>query len=371
MIHVVLDTNIYRQNPARNNLGFGALTKMAKAGLLKLHIPYIVEREFQTQQRKNYSEDLNKILSGLSGLARKQLSQDIAARISSLREELERDSEAILADSEIQFVNWAEEVGANRHSLSLEQAQEAFEAYFQGSPPFKQPKIREDIPDAFIVQAIKSLVQVNGKLHCIIADTKLREACTVDDSIVVFESLEAFIETGLVQNELIEVDMLENLEAIKQVIQDYEVNEHGINIQIAKVIGDQISGIDIDSDDEFPAFEDQMTIYGWDEPDEIECDFAELAYYGNGYFGMPFMAKMKVSVTYYIYKSDYFSMLEPPKVSDWNDHYFEAETDVDVIVNGMVSIVVDRDRIVDGCLEDSILEDYIGIDEILTVELAE
>jgi hypothetical protein len=368
MIHVVLDTNIYRHNPARDNLSFRALEQMAKAGLLKLHIPYIIEREFQTQQRKNYSDDLNQVVTGLNGLTRKQLSPTIAARISSLKEELVKDSEVILADSEIQFVNWAEDLGANRYSLSLEQAQEAFEAYFQGKPPFKQAKIRDDIPDAFIVQAVKSLSQANGKLHFIVGDKKVAEAFDSDDSIIVYKKLDEFIETELVQNELKEVDMLENLEAIKQMIQDYEVNEQGISKHITKEVGDQLEGVDIYSD-EVPAFDNKMTIYGWWEPDNVELDFSELTYYGNGYFGMPFMVKMKASVTFYIYKSDYIGMSESSKVFDWNDHYFQDESDIDIIVNGMVSVVIDRDKIVAGNLENSIVKDFTMIDEISTVEL--
>lgn len=346
----MLDTNIYRHNPARDNLGFRALGKMAKAGLLKLHIPYIIEREFQTQQRKIYSDDLNQVVAGLNGLTRKQLSPAIAAKISSLKEELERDSEDILADSEMQFINWAEEHRANRYSLSLEQAQEAFEAYFQGKPPFKQAKIRDDIPDSFIVQAVKSLSKANGKLHFIVGDKKVGEAFDSDDSIIIYKKLDEFIETELVQSELKEVDMLQNLDAIKEMIKDYELNEQWINKYITKEVGDQLEGVDLYSD-EVPAFDNKMTIYGWWEPDEAELDFSELAYYGNGFFGIPFMVEMKVSVTYNISKSKYISMSESFKVFDWNDHYFQDETDVDVIVNGMVSVVIDRDKIVVGNLE--------------------
>jgi len=61
LIHIVLDTNIYRNNPGRNNLNFQAIEKLANAGWLKLHVPYVVEREFQTQQREIYSRDLEKI----------------------------------------------------------------------------------------------------------------------------------------------------------------------------------------------------------------------------------------------------------------------------------------------------------------------
>lgn len=76
MIHVVLDTNIYRDNPRRDNLHFKALEKLSKAGVIRLHIPYVVMREFQTQQREIYSKDLAKTTSGLHSLSKKQLDTD-------------------------------------------------------------------------------------------------------------------------------------------------------------------------------------------------------------------------------------------------------------------------------------------------------
>ncbi|PHM16504.1 MAG: hypothetical protein CJD30_11200, partial [Sulfuricurvum sp. PD_MW2] len=63
------------------------------------------------------------------------------------------------------------------------------------------------------------------------------------------------------------------------------------------------------------------------------------------------------------------SMSESSKVFDWNDHYFQDESDIDIIVNGMVSVVIDRDKIVAGNLENSIVKDFTMIDEISTVEL--
>ena len=85
MIHIVLDTNIYRHNPSRDNLNFKAVEKLAAARWLKLHIPYVVEREFQTQQRKIYSKDLEKAKSGLSGLLRKQLSPEVLEELNCIK----------------------------------------------------------------------------------------------------------------------------------------------------------------------------------------------------------------------------------------------------------------------------------------------
>jgi len=155
LIHIVLDTNIYRHNPSRDNLNFKAVEKLATADRLKLHIPYVVEREFQTLQRKIYSEDLEKAKSGPSGLLRKQLSPDVLYRLNLLKDQLEAEPENILFDAEDQFVQWAQSIDANRYPLCLEQSSKALDSYFQGLPP-KEPKIRNDIPDSFVVQAINN-----------------------------------------------------------------------------------------------------------------------------------------------------------------------------------------------------------------------
>lgn len=165
MINVILDTNIYRNNPSRDNLNFKAIEKLANAGWLKLHIPYVVEREFQTQQREIYSKDLEKAKSGLSGLLRKQLSPDVFAKLNLLKTQLDAESKNILSDAEEQFVEWAESIDANRLPLCLVQAHTALEAYFHGLPPLKEPKIRDDIPDSFIVQAINKLYTENGVIY--------------------------------------------------------------------------------------------------------------------------------------------------------------------------------------------------------------
>jgi hypothetical protein len=50
MMEVVLDTNIYTSDPWRGKAGFNALVKLAQSGKLRLHIPYLVKKEFVSQQ---------------------------------------------------------------------------------------------------------------------------------------------------------------------------------------------------------------------------------------------------------------------------------------------------------------------------------
>ena len=119
MIHVVLDTNIYRKNPSRNNLHFKAIEKLSKAKVIRIHLPYVVMREFQTQQRDIYSKALTKAKSGLSGLSRRQLSADIVNKLKTLEKQLNKESENILADAEKQITNWANNIGATLYRMAL------------------------------------------------------------------------------------------------------------------------------------------------------------------------------------------------------------------------------------------------------------
>jgi len=63
MINLIIDTNIYRKNPRLDNNEFKALEKLANAKILKLQIPYVIQREFQTQQRELCKSELDKSLS--------------------------------------------------------------------------------------------------------------------------------------------------------------------------------------------------------------------------------------------------------------------------------------------------------------------
>jgi len=48
MIHVLLDSSIYRGDPLRRRLAFATLTALCEKKLVVLHVPTIVKREFTT-----------------------------------------------------------------------------------------------------------------------------------------------------------------------------------------------------------------------------------------------------------------------------------------------------------------------------------
>jgi len=370
---VVLDTSIYRNNPSRDNLHFKALEKLSKAGVIRLHIPYVVMREFQTQQREIYSKDLTKATSGLFSLSRKQLDTAILDKLIALKNELDNESENILSNAENQITQWANNMGANLNPLCIDQANAALEAYFQGKPPLKSIKVREDIPDSFIVQSIYKLNTENSGIHVVADDVKVRGAFSEEENIRTYDSLADFIESDLIQNELKDVDLMNNIGPIVDAIQKYEHEEAEMLSCISNNAGEKIVW-ETFSDYSIPDDNHEATINSYDEAEDIKLDFSGIAYYGNGQFGIPFSLKINVLAEYYIFKSDYYCM-DPdrehvPSVTDHNSHYFEAEDDFALNVHGLVSITVDRDNINLDEFSQSIVSDGIEINEITDIELS-
>lgn len=372
MYHVVLDTNIYRHNPARDNLHFKALERLSKEKVIQLHIPYVVMREFQTQQREIYSKDLDKALSGVTGLARKQLDETLIEKLKDIKKKLESDSGSILSGAESQFADWAKGMGAEIYPLCIDQTAAALEAYFQGKPPLRSVKIRNDIPDSFIFQSINKICSEVGEIHVVAEDGKISDALSKDDDITTYDKLSDFIESEAIQNELKELDLIENIGEIVDAIEKYENANSEIMTFIANNVGESIVWKSF-SDLSIPDDNNEATITSYGEADDVGLNFKDISYYGNGQFGIPFELKIVVLADYYIFKPDYYCM-DPetehvPNVSDHNKHYFEAEEEFELFVSGLVSIEIDRDNINLGDMAESINEEHFAIDEITDMQL--
>ncbi|MBN4063796.1 DUF4935 domain-containing protein [Cardiobacterium sp. AH-315-I02] len=367
-----MDTNIYRHNPSRDNLHFKAIEKLSMADAICLHIPYVVMREFQTQQREIYSKDLTKAMSGLSSLSRKKLDEDIVNKLKALKNELNTEAENILADAENQIIQWTKKIGANLYPLCMDQTNAALEAYFQGKPPLKSIKIREDIPDSFIVQSVYKINSENNGVHVVAGDKKVRGAFADEDTISTYESLSDFIEADLIQDKLKDIDLINNIGPIVEALEEHENKNKEIIDFISNNIGEAIVWKTF-TDQSIPDDNNEATINSYGEAEDVELNFLEIGYYGNGQFGIPFSLKIVVLADYYIFKSDYYCMdadrQHVPSVTDHNDHYFEAEEEFELNVYGLVSVGIDRDNINLEDFSDTIVEDSIDIDEITDIEL--
>lgn len=286
-------------------------------------------------------------------------------KLKALKNELDNESESILSNAENQITQWAKNIGANLYPLCIDQANAALEAYFQGKPPLKSIKVREDIPDSFIVQSIYKLNTENSGIHVSTGDVKVRDTFCEEENISTYESLAAFIESDLIQDKLKEIDRINNILLI-DAIKKHEDEEGEISSFILNNIGEKIAGKTF-SDYSIPDDNHEASINSYSEAEDIKLDFPKIAYYGNGQFGIPFSLKIFVLANYFIFKPDYYCMDHEtehvPSVKDHSDHYYEAEDEFELNVHGLVSITVDKDNI-------NIVDDGIEIDEITDIEMS-
>lgn len=337
--HLVLDTNIYRKSPKRKDLAFLALERLAKTGLAQVHLPYVVEREFQTQQVAQYKKETDASIGGLESLAKKGLEPAQLAVIQGLLTTLKATVPAIVADTEQALPNWIASISGKRHPITEVQARAAMEAYFLGLAPLKAAKVRDDIPDSFIFQVISELAKTNTPLVIIAEDEKIAQASEALAGVSVYRSLSGFIESQPVQAELLDLDIIKNLPSIRKTIEAYEQKDGQIALLLTQNGGEAIVRKTVHSQS-IPDDNHEATITGYYDPADVDLKFEELNYFGYGEFGLPFTFTATVSIAYYIFKSDYYCLDESkmPSVSDHNDHYYEAEEDIDIEVSGMLKL---------------------------------
>ena len=94
---------------------------------------------------------------------------------------------------------------------------------------------------------------------------------------------------------------------------------------------------------------DEAMISGAYEPDKVDYQFDNIFAFGDDTIIVPFDFSTKVSVVYYIFKSDAYTLdedsLEGISLSDHNRHYFEAEEELEINVQGDLSLQVNTDQL--------------------------
>lgn len=365
---VILDTNIYRTNPRRDSLPFSALSRLCKAGLVQLIVPYVVLREFQTQQSTQCKKQMAAIMSAARSLGNQPgTPEDLSSQLSQLVDQLTARESEITSRTEQYFLDWTKDSKADVVELSATQAQAAVEAYFVGDAPLKEPKVRNDIPDALIFQAVRELA--SSPLVFVCEDEKLRSACAAIAGVTVFSSLPAFIESAGVQDEIKELDVFQKIGPILSAMEKFEEETSEFTSTVRNKVGEALMWKKIESRC-IPDDNHEATISGYSEPDDIELDFGDAAYFGDGEFGIPFSATLQVEGFYYLFKGDVYRAEERRvSLSDHNDHYYEAEETFEIAVDGLVKVTCDRDGIDLDEIDASITD--IAIDSLGTVRLAD
>jgi hypothetical protein len=324
MKHLVLDTNIFRKTPRLDSPEFKSLAYLSKKKCVHIHVPYIVEREFVTHLELEQRERISTAIRSLKSATKHAPLGKVSSKLPKIASALEQQADALTKERSAAFIAWLEDVGGQRHPLSIKESRGALEAYFNGLPPLKEPKVRKDIPDAFIFQSVLRINDTyKSDLGVIAEDVALRTACK-DAGIDVFSSLADFLASDTAKTCLADA-----------VIDDHKCTVLAQVAQVAHDAGDDVlNAIEnallsddyrLISGDGIPGESNEIYVSGVNTPQELELsDFEHL---GAGVFVCRFIAKVELIYEYAVYMSEAFD-LDRDKfyVEALNDHYMNVET---------------------------------------------
>lgn len=340
MIHVVIDTSIYRADPKREKAAFRVLAKLATNGFIRVHIPHVVEREFSTQQLSS--------LEGAFGEAKKSVSS-IRKKVSELLTPeligIDKIIEAFRAKAEAEITgslsNWAAEIGAEAHHTQPHHGKLVLDAYFSGSAPFSQPKERKDFPDAFIYESMRDVLKLYGAIHAVSSDKNLRNACGELGGVTSHESLEDFLKSGPCVEAAHHLDHLEKLNLFRLHIDAYASDFVG---HINRFLLDYLPYRQFE-DPHFKSDNQSGAVEMMEEPEDIEIEEGKIEILGVDTLLVPFSCRLGALVYYSIFAADYWGMSDNETVGisvheneNSSDHYLEASEEVTLEIHGVFSV---------------------------------
>ncbi len=339
MLNIIIDTSIYRQNPDRNNAGFTAIERLCEQGIARLHLPFFVEKEFITHRVSELSKKSAEALKAVRSVPRGRLSPEDVQRLQDVTTTLREIKSHIEQAVTEEFQQWIARLGVERHEIKPGHGRRVADAYFGGHLPFRTVKNRNDFPDAFIWETIRDLTEnAHVNVCVIVADGGLFSCCEANVALKVFASFDDFFASEGVKNAIAD-EFFRN--RFDEIITALSTQEKDI---ISEIQGDEEEGlIGKEITHRFiPSDHNDAVINSVGKPENYAFDFKQASYFGNGIIVIPFSFNVDVNAEFYIFKSDYYCMSEEKQgeisVSDWNDHYFEAEDVFSLTVDGHIAV---------------------------------
>ena len=374
MIHLVIDTTAFRNDPARKKAAFRSLKRLAEAGEIRLHVPRVVIEEFLSQQIEQYVAGLSEIRTLVVKFKKKHAPDVVREVLDNTDQQLSRLKEELVAFARTDFDQWVREAGAEVHGIAESHGKRVMDAYFSGAMPFREKKRREDIPDAFIWQVVLDLVESRGEVHVVSKDGTIKTASEAHASIVWFGTVEEFIASDTCQTPLRKNLANANFQRLLSVYpQLLDEIRSAVDSQAVDVLdGKTVTGHEIPDDN------NEATITSIGKSQNIEINARDAEYFGDGLFVIPVTFTNECLLNYAVFKSDFYCLpedkIEQVSVSELNDHYYDAEeyyvlsVTASVVVN-LESTEIESEDIGNDRLAELAEEADISLDSVGEIEV--
>jgi rRNA-processing protein FCF1 len=377
MLHVIIDTSIYRQDPKRGKAAFRAVTRLCEGRKITLYVPEYVKGEFVSQQKAEVEKEIQSIITAVKSITRR--SQD--KRLVDFSEGVGKAAEKILPKAAIltteEFTRWAKKCNAVTGKLRPEHAARVMKDYFDGAPPFSSVKHRNDIPDSFIWQAVRDVASKRKKVFFIANDGELFKAANSLSNVTAYKTLDEFVESPEFQKAIEELTTEAMSRNVSRAIRLFPKNMTSLQSMVESDVVDALANRTL-RDSRIPDDNGEATITLVGIPEDLTFDFDNADFYGGSEIGIPFSTTIECQLNYAIYKADYY-LLDPDKmdrisITELNDHYYDADETYDVDVVGILSVgletkVLENPRATEADVEEAILSGLHDV-EITDASLA-
>lgn len=112
MIHVILDTSIYRAKPRLVSPEFKALGYLARKECVCIHVPFIVKQEFESYLYHEHMKKIDKTITSLSTLIVHKKANDLVPELSQHLETIKDNKEELYEETKEDFSEWLNSVDA-------------------------------------------------------------------------------------------------------------------------------------------------------------------------------------------------------------------------------------------------------------------
>lgn len=362
-VHVLLDTSIYRRDPARRSAAFQTLARLAAAELIHLHLPWVAKREFETYLEDKCADKLRQIPVAVNGLKR-SLPESLHDRFDATLEASNALKEGLAGAVLAEFEEWLANVKMVIHEVDCAATPDILNAYFAGTVPFRSRKSRDDFPDAFIWWTAHAIAAEQGHLSLVTADGGLAEAATGDDSVTTYGSLDVFIESDHCQELLRAHFASVNIGRLRAVL---PAATEGLQPLASAAIEGELENWMVNSN-QIPEDNAEARIAGVGEVTDLSLDATKAQDYGDGVIVIPFSANSESLLNYCIFIADYYGLDEERSkhisISSWNEHYYDAEEYYELDIEGRLTILLDVDQLRERELDETELAELAATAEV-------
>jgi hypothetical protein len=324
-VRITLDTSALR-SASLDSGPFEALARLAEAGYVEILLPDVAVREFNSlpSKKREAKEALNKAMHAAKKALPKSdhnVLEEIENQVAVTFDKFEKAAKASLK-------KWMMRTKAHLLPVGAHHGKAVVAKYFDGTPPFRSKKSRDDFPDGFIVESILDAAK-QGEVLVVAGDGGITKALQSVEGIVVYESV----------RELLESDEFDDLKAevendnVLSLLTVAEKSLSALTNQFSDALVNEVAGKTVAH---YDAFNDMTNEYYVDTAGVVEwkIDFAKHEYLGEGVITMPFEGVLEVSVD--TSTGDYFE-----------DATYGTNEDSLVRVRGWMSIIVEDPSMLD------------------------